>query len=152
MEQRSLFRRWPAGVSIVVAEVDGHRHGRTVSSLVSLSLEPPLIGISVAHSASIHELLKGAETWCVSVLAGGQDELAQRFARSGVPPLILWDGVEVRDDDPRMIVGAAAWLTARTVETLVTGDHTFFVGHVESVEEGLAPTTLVYAYRTYHAL
>jgi len=152
MEQRSLFRRWPAGVSIVVAEVDGHRHGRTVSSLVSLSLDPPLVGISVAHSASIHELLKDAETWCVSVLAGGQDELAQRFARSGVPPLILWDGVEVREDDPRRIAGAAAWLTARTVETLVTGDHTFFVGHVESVEEGLSPTTLVYAYRTYHAL
>jgi flavin reductase (DIM6/NTAB) family NADH-FMN oxidoreductase RutF len=151
-EQRSLFRRWPAGVSIVVADVDGHRHGRTVSSLVSLSLDPPLVGISVAHSASIHELLKDAETWGVSVLAGGQDELAQRFARSGVPPMILWDGVEVREDDPRLIAGAAAWLTARTVDTLVTGDHTFFVGQVESVEEGLSPTTLVYAYRTYHAL
>ena len=151
-EQRSLFRRWPAGVSIVVADVDGHRHGRTVSSLVSLSLEPPLVGISVAHSASIHELLRDAETWGVSVLAGGQEELAQRFARSGVPPLVLWDGVEVRDDDPRLIAGAAGWLVARTVETLVTGDHTFFVGHVESVEEGHAATTLVYAYRTYHAL
>jgi len=152
MEQRSLFRRWPAGVSIVVAEVGGHRHGRTVSSLISLSLEPPLVGISIAHSASIHELLRDAETWGVSVLAGGQDELAQRFARSGVPPLILWDGVEVRDDDSRLIAGAAGWLTARTIETLVTGDHTFFVGEVESVEEGRAPTSLIYAYRTYHAL
>ena len=152
LEQRSLFRRWPAGVSIVVADVDGHRHGRTVSSLVSLSLDPPLVGISVAHSASIHELLRGAETWGLSVLAGGQEELAQRFARSGVPPLILWDGVEVREDDPRLIAGAAGWVIARTIDTLVTGDHNFFVGHVESVEEGRAPTTLVYAYRTYHAL
>ncbi|HET7449535.1 MAG TPA: flavin reductase family protein [Gaiellaceae bacterium] len=152
LEQRSLFRRWPAGVSIVVADVDGHRHGRTVSSLVSLSLEPPLVGISVAHSASIHELLRDAETWAVSVLAGGQDELAQRFARSGVPPLVLWDGVEVREDDPRLIAGAAGWLIARTVDTLVTGDHTFFVGQVESVQEGTSPTTLIYAYRTYHAL
>ena len=152
LEQRSLFRRWPAGVSIVVADVGGHRHGRTVSSMVSLSLDPPLVGISVAHSASIHELLRDAETWGLSVLAGGQEELAQRFARSGVPPLVLWDGVEVRDDDPRLIAGAAGWLIARTVDTLVTGDHTFFVGHVESVEEGSAPTTLVYAYRTYHGL
>ena len=152
MEQRSLFRRWPAGVSIVVADVGGHRHGRTVASLVSLSLDPPLVGISVAHSASIHELLRDAETWGVSVLAGGQDELAQRFARSGVPPLVLWDGVDVRDDDPRLIAGAAGWLTARTIDTLVTGDHTFFVGEVESVEEGRSPTTLVYAYRTYHSL
>jgi flavin reductase (DIM6/NTAB) family NADH-FMN oxidoreductase RutF len=151
-EQRALFRRWPAGVSIVIAEVDGMRHGRTVSSLVSLSLEPPLVGISVAQSASIHELLRSADTWAVSVLAGGQEELAQRFARSGVPPLVLWDGVETRDDDPRLIAGAAGWLKARTVEMVVTGDHTFFVGHVEAVEEGRAPTTLVYAYRSYHRL
>ena len=151
-EQRSLFRRWPAGVSIVIAEVDGVRHGRTISSLVSLSLEPSLVGISVAHSASIHELLRSADTWAVSVLAGGQEELAQRFALSGVPPLVLWQDVEVREDDPRLIAGAAGWLTARTVEMIVTGDHTFFVGDVESIEEGRAPTTLVYAYRTYHAL
>ena len=151
-EQRALFRRWPAGVSIVIAEVDGVRHGRTISSLVSLSLEPPLVGISVAQSASIHELLRTADTWAVSVLAGGQEELAQRFARSGVPPLVLWDGVATREDDPRLIAGAAGWLKARTVETILTGDHTFFVGEVQSVEEGEAPTTLVYAYRTYHAL
>jgi flavin reductase (NADH) len=151
-EQRALFRRWPTGVSVVVAEAGGRRAGLTVNSLVSLSLEPPLVGISVAHSASIHELLRQADTWAVSVLAGGQEELAQRFARSGVPPLVLWDGVEVREDDPRLIVGAAGWLTARTIEMVVTGDHTFFVGRVESIEEGLAPTTLVYAYRTYHAL
>lgn len=151
-EQRALFRRWPAGVSIVIAEIDELRHGRTVSSLVSLSLEPPLVGISVAQSASIHELLRSADTWAVSVLAGGQEELAQRFARSGVPPLVLWDGVETREDDPRLIAGAAGWLTARTTEMIVTGDHTFFVGHVDRVEEGRAPTTLVYAYRSYHAL
>jgi flavin reductase (DIM6/NTAB) family NADH-FMN oxidoreductase RutF len=151
-EQRALFRRWPAGVSIVVAELDGTRHGRTVSSLVSLALEPPLIGISVAQSASIHGLLHDAGTWAVSVLAGDQQDLAQWFARSGVPPLILWDGVEVRHDDPRLIARAAGWMTARTVETLVTGDHTFFVGAVESVEEGTAPASLSYAYRAYRAI
>jgi flavin reductase (DIM6/NTAB) family NADH-FMN oxidoreductase RutF len=121
LAQRSLFRRWPAGVSIVVADVDGHRHGRTVSSLVSLSLEPPLVGISVAHSASIHELLRGAETWAVSVLAGGQDELAQRFARSGVPPLVRGDGGEVRVDEPRLIAGAAGGWSARRRAPRVPG-------------------------------
>jgi flavin reductase (DIM6/NTAB) family NADH-FMN oxidoreductase RutF len=75
-----------------------------------------------------------------------------RFARCGVPPRILWDGIETRDDDPRLIAGAAGWLIARTKETLLTGDHTFFVGDIESIEDGPAPTTLVYAYRSYHAL
>ena len=108
-EQRALFRRWPAGVSVVVAELDGRRHGLTVSSLVSLSLEPPLVGISIAHQASLHELLRDAGEWTASILSGEQEHLAQHFARS-VPPLVLWDGIDVRDDDPRLLAGAAGWL------------------------------------------
>jgi flavin reductase (DIM6/NTAB) family NADH-FMN oxidoreductase RutF len=150
-EQRSLFRRWPAGVSVVVAELDGRRHGLTVSSLVSLSLDPPLVGISIALQASLHELLRDAGTWAASILSGDQEHLAQHFARS-VPPIALWNGIAVRDDDPRLLVGASGWLTARTVDQLRTGDHTFFVGRVESIEEGTAATTLTYVHRGYEAL
>jgi flavin reductase (DIM6/NTAB) family NADH-FMN oxidoreductase RutF len=147
-EQRSLFRRWPAGVSVVVAEVDGRRHGLTVSSLVSLSLEPPLVGISIAQQASLHELLRDAGEWGVSVLSGEQEHLAQHFARS-VPPIALWNGIELREDDPRLLKDAAGWLVARTVEQLTTGDHTFFVGEILSIEEGRAATSLTYVHRGY---
>jgi len=150
-EQRSLFRRWPAGVSVVVAELDGRRHGLTVSSLVSLSLDPPLVGISIAHQASLHELLRSAGAWAASILAGDQEHLAQHFARS-VPPLVLWNGIEVREDDPRLLAGAAGWLKAVTVDELTTGDHTFFVGRVESVEEGTPPTSLSYLHSGYVSL
>lgn len=150
-EQRALFRRWPAGVSVVVAEVDGRRHGLTVSSLVSLSLEPPLVGISLSHQASLHELLRDAGRWAASLLAGDQEHLAQHFARS-VPPIALWEGIELREHDPRLLVGAAGWLTARTVDELRTGDHTFFVAEVESIEHGTAATSLTYVHRGYQAL
>jgi flavin reductase len=150
-DQRALFRRWPAGVSVVVAEVDGRRHGLTVSSLVSLSLEPPLVGISVAVEASLHELLRDAGEWAASLLAGNQEQLAQHFARS-VPPLVLWNGIDLRDDDPRLLTGASGWLTARTVDELRTGDHTFFVGEILSIEEGNAATSLSYVHRGYQAL
>lgn len=150
-EQRALFRRWPAGVSVVVAELDGRRHGLTVSSLVSLSLEPPLVGISIAHQASLHELLRDAGAWAASILSGEQEHLAQHFARS-VPPLVLWDGIDVRDDDPRLLQGAAGWLTARTVDELRAGDHTFFVAELLSTEEGTAGTSLSYIHSGYSAL
>jgi flavin reductase len=150
-EQRAIFRRWPAGVSVVVAEVDGRRAGLTVSSLLSLSLEPRLVGISIALEASLHELLREAGEWGASVLSGDQEHLAQHFAR-GVPPIALWDGVEVREDDPRLLSGAAAWLTARTVDQFRTGDHTFFVAELLTLEEGRAPSSLVYVHRGYHAL
>jgi flavin reductase (DIM6/NTAB) family NADH-FMN oxidoreductase RutF len=147
-EQRALFRRWPAGVSVVVAEVDGRRAALTVSTLVSLSLEPPLVGISIALQASLHELLRDADEWTVSILAGDQDHLAQHFARS-VPPIALWNGIPVREDDPRLIVGAAGWLVARTVDQFRTGDHTFFVGEILSLEEGRAPDSLTYVHHMY---
>lgn len=150
-DQRSLFRKWPAGVSVVVADVGGRRAALTVSSLTSLSLEPPLVGISIALEASLHELLKDADEWAVSILNGEQSHLAQHFAR-GVPPIALWDGIPVRDDDPRLIADAAGWLVARTVNHFQTGDHTFFVGEILSLEQGNAPTALIYLHREYHAL
>jgi flavin reductase (DIM6/NTAB) family NADH-FMN oxidoreductase RutF len=142
-EQRELFRRWPAGVSIVVAEAGGRRAGITVSSLVSLSLEPPLVGVSVARSASLFEVLRDAGEWAVSMLGADQGHLAQHFARS-VPPLVLWDGIEVRDDDPRLIKGAIGWLVVRTVGEHVAGDHVVFVGATETLEHGSGNGSLVY--------
>jgi flavin reductase (DIM6/NTAB) family NADH-FMN oxidoreductase RutF len=136
---------------VVVAEVGGRRAGLTVSSLISLSLEPRLVGISIALEASLHELLPDAEEWAVSILAGDQDHLAQHFAR-GVPPIALWDGIDVREDDARLLKGAAGWLTARTVQHVTTGDHTFFVGEVVEIEEGTAESSLIYVHRGYHAL
>ena len=147
-EQRALFRRWPAGVSVVVAEVDGRRSGLTVSSLLSLSLEPRLVGISIALEASLHELLRESGEWAASMLSGEQEHLAQHFAR-GVPPIAMWQGIEVRDDDPRLLSGAAGWLTARTIDELPTGDHTFFVAEILTMEEAPEPTSLIYVHRGY---
>jgi flavin reductase (DIM6/NTAB) family NADH-FMN oxidoreductase RutF len=150
-EQRSLFRRWVSGVSVVVAEFEGRRAGLTVSALVSLSLEPPLIGVSLARSASLFEVLDNAGEWCVSILAGVQDSLAQHFSRS-VPPIALWNGIDVREDDPRLLTGAVGWIIARTVDTLVAGDHVFFVGEIVQLEQGNAATSLAHKDRRYSAL
>ena len=150
-EQRDLFRRWPAGVSVVVAESGGRKAGLTMSSLVSLSLDPPLIGISLAHVASLYEVLQEAGEWTASILGSEQDAIAQHFARS-VPPLVLWDGIPVREDDPRLIQDAVGWLHARTVDELRTGDHTLFVGEVLELERGPATRSLVYLDRRYWPL
>jgi flavin reductase (DIM6/NTAB) family NADH-FMN oxidoreductase RutF len=147
-EQRALFRRWPAGVSVVVAEFGGRRAGLTVSSLVSVSLEPPLVSIALGRSALLFEPLQEAGEWAVSILAGGQAELAQHFAR-GVPPIALWEGVAVRDDDPLLLAGAIGWIRARTVDEFAAGDHVIFVGAIESVESGPGQGTLVYVDRRY---
>ncbi|HLF69085.1 MAG TPA: flavin reductase family protein, partial [Gaiellaceae bacterium] len=81
---RTLLARVPHGVSVVTVDAGGQRLGLTVSSLVSLSLEPPLVGFAVSREAAMHELLREAAGCAISLLAAGQDWLAQHFAR-GVP-------------------------------------------------------------------
>jgi flavin reductase len=148
---RSLMRRFPAGVAVVGVDLEGERLALTIGTLIPLSLAPPLVGFAVRREAALHELLRRARRFGVSLLAAGQEDVAQHFAR-GVPPIALWNGIDVREDDPRLLAGAAAWLTARTVDHFRTGDHTFFVAELLTLEEGRAPTSLVYVHRGYHAL
>ena len=135
-ELRSLLRRHPTGVAVATLEVDGTRLGVTVASLVSLALEPPLVGISIARQAAFHELLRECGGFAVSLLAGDQVELAQHFAR-GVPPIVMWEGIPARDGERGPLLdGALGWLECALDGEAVAGDHTFFLGRVERAELG----------------
>src|SRR5436309_13444618 len=89
------MRRFPAGVAVVTVDARGERLGLTVGSLVSLSLDPPLVGVSVRRDAALHELLRDAGEFGASLLAAGQEDVAAHFAR-GVPPTALWHGIAVQ--------------------------------------------------------
>jgi flavin reductase (DIM6/NTAB) family NADH-FMN oxidoreductase RutF len=151
-ELRAVMGRFPSGVAVVTVELDGQRVGLTVASLVSLSLDPPLVGVAVRRDAALHELLREAGEFAVSMLAVGQEALAQHFAR-GVPPIALWERIALRGaDGPPQLDGAVAWLRCRTVAEYETGDHTFFVGEVLAAERGPAERPLVFHGQSYIAL
>jgi flavin reductase (DIM6/NTAB) family NADH-FMN oxidoreductase RutF len=151
-ELRALMGRFPAGVAVVTVDLDGKRAGLTVASLVSLSLEPALVGVAIRRDAALHELLREAGRFAVSMLAAGQEGLAQHFAR-GVPPIAHWEGILLRDrEGPPELEGAVGWLRCRTTVEHETGDHTLFVGEVESAEPGPARSPLVFHGQGYLAL
>ena len=149
-ELTSLMRRYPSGVSVVTVDADGDRIGVTVGSLVSLSLEPPLVGISIGRELAVHELLRSSGIFGVSILRGDQADVATHFAR-GVPPIALWSRVETRPGvlGVPLLAGAVAWLECRVVAEHRVGDHTFFVGEVVALEEGEPGPALVYREHTY---
>jgi flavin reductase (DIM6/NTAB) family NADH-FMN oxidoreductase RutF len=151
-ELRGLMRHWPHGVSVLTVDYEGDRMGVTVSSLVSLSLDPPLVGVSIGKEASCYELLRRAGAWSISLLGGDQGELAQRFA-SGRPPIVHWDGVATREGTiAPLIDGAVGWLEARTRAEHDAGDHTFLIGDSVAIEHGPAQSALMYRESTYHRL
>jgi flavin reductase (DIM6/NTAB) family NADH-FMN oxidoreductase RutF len=150
---RAVMRRAPAGVAVLTVDTGRERLGLTVSSLLSLSLDPPLVGVSISRDAAMHELLREAGGFTASLLAGGQEWLAQHFAR-GVPPIGMWHGVEIEESErgAPLLAGALGWLGCRLAAEHATGDHTLFVGEVESVRLGAAAPPLVYHDGTYRTL
>ncbi len=140
------MRRFASGVCVVTVDDEGRTAGLTVGSLVSLSLEPALVGISIGLQSQLHEPLRRSGRFSVSILAGDQAHLAQHFARS-VPPIAHWEGIPSRDRD--LIDGALAWLRCRVAAEHEAGDHTIFVGAVEAIELGRPGPPLVYVEGTY---
>jgi flavin reductase (DIM6/NTAB) family NADH-FMN oxidoreductase RutF len=149
-ELRAVMRAFPAGICVVTIEFERHRTGLTVGSLVSLSLEPPLVGFALGRQAQLHELLRDAGEFGVSLLRAEQEALAQHFARS-VPPIALWTGVELREDvvRPPLLADALGWLRCRVRGEHPAGDHTFFVGEVVWTELGTPGDALVYVRHDY---
>jgi flavin reductase (DIM6/NTAB) family NADH-FMN oxidoreductase RutF len=149
-ELRSIMRRFPAGIVVVTVVAGGQRLGLTVGSLVSLSLEPALVGISIGTASSLHTPLRDARRFAVSILAGDQERIAQHFARN-VPPIALWTEIATRESElpEPLIDGALGWLECSVVGEHPAGDHTFFVAEVRSVELGKGGPALVYVEAEY---
>ena len=146
------MRRVPHGVAVLTVDVDGERLGLTLDSLVSLSLDPPLVGVSISRQAAMHELLREAGAFAVSLLAAGQENVAQHFAR-GVPPIAHWHGISTRPGGAGLLIeGALGWLGCRLAAEHEAGDHTLFVGEVESVEAGVSAPPLVHVDGRYRSL
>jgi flavin reductase (DIM6/NTAB) family NADH-FMN oxidoreductase RutF len=126
-EFRNCLGRFATGVTVVTAKHGDHEHGMTANAFTSVSLDPPLVLVSVAHRARIKPLLQASGRFAVSVLAEDQEVLALHF--SGRP-----QGVEVAigiKDQLPLIAGAVAHLICRIEQSVDAGDHTLFVGLVE---------------------
>jgi len=138
---------------VLTVDADGNRLGLTVGSLVSLSLDPPLVGVSVSTQAAMHELLRRAGGFALSLLTGDQEAIAQHFAR-GVPPLAHWHGIATRADaaGAPLIEDALGWLECEVRAGHETGDHTLFVGEVLAAERGRSAPPLVYVDQRYVSL
>lgn len=146
---RGVMRRFPAGVSVITVDLEGERLGLTLGTLVALSLDPPLVGFAIRKDAALHELLRRAREFGISLLAAGQEGIAQHFAR-GIPPIALWAGIDVLDEEgPPLIAGAIGWLRGRILAEHEAGSHTFFVGEIESAAPGPTDRPLAYFGQAY---
>jgi len=149
----TLLGRYPEGASVVTVDAEGRRFGFTVGSLVSLSLDPPLVAFTVPNDEAIHEVLSIAGGCAISILAGGQEWLAAHFATSE-RPIAMWHGLAAAPGatGAPLFVGALGWLECALVETADLGSETLFVFDVLESEAGHEAPALMRHHGRYDAV
>ena len=150
-EFRTALRSFAAGVTVVTTrDREGRPSGLTASAFTSVSLSPPLVLVCVDHSATAHPDLQARGWFAVNVLRREQEALSRRFAVSGGDK---FQGVGYREGSSGLplLNDTLATLECRVVEAHEAGDHTIFVGLVESaIVAGGRP--LIYFHGGYHTL
>lgn len=128
---RAVLGRFASGVTIITTlDAEGRDQGMTVSAFSSLSLDPPLVLVSVGHNASLWPTLQRADRFAINILSAEQEALSRRFSSKdddrfeGVGFTRGGTGVALLDDT---LAAVECTVTAR----LPQGDHSILVGRVE---------------------
>ncbi|WP_019119062.1 flavin reductase family protein [Brevibacillus massiliensis] len=145
---RESMSRLASGVTVVMTEVDGRPWGLTVSACCSLSMEPPLILVSLATKAASTQAIINFNRFSVSILAEDQVEVAKLGAKPGAPKFFE-DFVETDDGFHYDVKDALANIHCRVEQIIPAGDHTIFIGYVENVLLGEEKSPLLYFGRQF---
>ncbi len=141
-EFRAAMARLAAGVVLVTAHDpdDGPRGedvGMTATAFISVSLDPPLVLVSLRNGSRMDDLLADVPVWAVSILAEDQRHVAGRFAmKNRVSDRLLFADLPYargEESGAPLLDGALAVLECRTENRVLAGDHTLVVGRVLSV-------------------
>ncbi|WNI23313.1 flavin reductase family protein [Streptomyces sp. ITFR-16] len=142
-EFRGALARLAAGVVLITAQEPpldedgrGEDVGMTATAFMSVSLDPPLVMVSLRNDSRMDDLLAEQPLWAVSVLAESQRHIAGRFAMKGrISDRLLFEDIPyVRGEitGAPLAGGALAVLECRTEQRIVAGDHTLVIGRVLS--------------------
>jgi flavin reductase (DIM6/NTAB) family NADH-FMN oxidoreductase RutF len=131
---RKLRGLFASGVTAVTTVLEGRLRGVTVSAFTSVSLDPPLVLISLANENTSCEMIAASGIFAVNILSEEQEFLSERFAARA--PLVneRFDGVPFHFEatGAPILEGCVAWYDCRVAATYRGGDHTLFVGRVEA--------------------
>ncbi|MDG4534103.1 flavin reductase family protein [Streptomyces sp. AV19] len=138
-EFRAALARLAAGVVLVTAHdpeegPHGEDVGMTATAFLSVSLDPPLVMVSVRNDSRMEDLLDRQPLWAVSLLSESQRHIAGRFAMKGrVSDRLLfedfpWERGEV--SGAPLVRGSLAVVECRTEQRVAAGDHTLYIGRV----------------------
>jgi len=135
-EFRLAMRRLAGGVSVVTVGVNGERSGFTATSVVSLSVEPAVLMVSVNVASSSWALIREHGRFGINVLNEQQQHVAERFSgRGGIQAEARFAQAQwQRVEDAWLLDGAAAAFACEVEEAFVRHGHAVVLGRVRAVQ------------------
>lgn len=155
LDFRQALSHFATGVTVVTAErAPGQIHGMTANAFCAVSLEPMLILVCVKHDAQMLPLINKGKRFGLNILKENQQPISEYFAQTE----------EDRQTEQRLDIRFAqtpsgipvledtlVQLGCNVVASYISGDHTIFLGEVESANI-FAGEPLLYFRRNYHQL
>jgi flavin reductase (DIM6/NTAB) family NADH-FMN oxidoreductase RutF len=138
---RNACGGFATGVTIITARDGEIEHGMTANAFMSISLEPPMIAVSIAKTAKMLGHIRASGRFAVSILPENTEALALHFA--GRPsdsfrePLCDFDGLPVAKH-------ASIIFATHVAHDYEAGDHIIFVGSVSAMHCDADRTPLLF--------
>jgi flavin reductase len=152
---RDVLGRFATGITVVTSSGET-THGMTANSFSSVSLDPPLVLVSVDRGALMHETIVANQTFAVSMLGAGQENVARHFANRERPAgLAQFDSVDWAPGPQTgapLLAGALAWIECVLHEVYEGGDHSIFVGRVTGLGRSTGEEALLFFGGAYHQI
>jgi len=145
-----VMRGFPQGVTVVTTKAKGRLWGVTVSSFTTVSLEPPLVLVSLMKNVPTSGAVASASGFTVNFLAGDQKSVSDRFA--GRMPLgDRFEGLRYHfaSTGYPVIEGATGYFHCKRWRKYDGGDHMLILGEVIEAKRLNHKPPLVYFMQRY---
>jgi flavin reductase (DIM6/NTAB) family NADH-FMN oxidoreductase RutF len=151
---RHAMRAWTTGVAIITAVHEEQRYGMTINSFTSISLEPPLVSVTLKQLTHTHDLVEKSGEFAITILSTDQGNLSDLFA--GKVPSITdrFEGVETEtlQIDAPLLKGGIAFFNCRVINSMPVGENTVFFAEVIAAAGDGEGDPLVYHNRVFWKL
>jgi flavin reductase (DIM6/NTAB) family NADH-FMN oxidoreductase RutF len=151
---RHAMRQWTSGITIVTSCLGEKRHGMTVNSFTSLSLEPPLVTVTLAIGTRTQMMVDQSGLFGVTILNENQADISDRFAGRVPEGDDRFAGLEIFQisSGVRFIQGGLAFLDCKVIFSYGMQSSKLYIGEVVALQPGKQGQPLVYHNRLYHRL
>ncbi|QPF92950.1 flavin reductase family protein [Bradyrhizobium commune] len=152
---RNAMRHLTGGVSIITAGRGRDITGMTVTSVTSLSVEPPTLLVSINRDASSFPLIKRHGAFGVSILNADQLDVAERFAgKGGLKGADRFAGAQwvTSVSGVPLLVGALSAFDCEVEEIVERHSHGIVIGRIRDIKNSTRNAALAYWHGQYVAV